>query len=60
LEELEASGNGITGTGLQALCRSPNLRHLKKLDLRRNRFTLEDQIFLSDSPKFQKLESLRF
>jgi hypothetical protein len=39
---------------------SVNLGSLNKLDLRRNPLQIEDQLLLTDSDKFKKLDSLRF
>ena len=60
LEELQANGNDITRAGLESFAASPNFASLKKLDLRRNIFKMEDGLFLQNSPRFKKLETLRF
>ena len=60
LEELCLNGNGITREGLDFLNGASNLRALKKIDLRRNKFLYEDYIFLADSPRFKNLEVVRF
>ena len=60
LEELEVAGNSISGKVLRKLAKSPLLFHLKKIDLRRNNLKDTDQLFLSRSPQFSNLESIRF
>jgi hypothetical protein len=60
LEELQVNGNAITRIGVEFFSASPNLSALKKLDLRRNKFKMEDVLFLQDSPRFKKIETLKF
>ena len=60
LQELQANGNDITRAGLESFAASANLASLKQLDLRRNKLKMEDGLFLKDSPRFKKLETLRF
>ena len=60
LEELQVNGNAITRTGVESFSASPNLKSLKKLDLRRNKFKMEDVLFLQESPWFKKIATLRF
>ena len=60
LEELEMAGNFISKKSLSKLTKSPLLSHLKKMDLRRNRLKDSDQLFITQSPEFGNIKSMRF